>query len=139
VHPALRGFAVELRRADAPTEELKGTRGDRRDREYASCGEAQVEREKITRGAKKRACGEAGKRGRDRVDDRLADPTPLASLVPIHAGTGDPVDRVGPSRQRLLSDCHHGCGEDEQRKHPPDAVITAGGQTNGGPECDTDG
>jgi hypothetical protein len=50
VHPALRCFAVELRRIDAATEELEHAQDDRYDCERTSDCEAKVERKKVTNG-----------------------------------------------------------------------------------------
>ena len=107
-------------------EELETAHGYRHDREDASYGEAQVERKEAPYGAKNRARDETGHRRRERVNDRLADPTP-ARLVPIHVGTRDPVDRVGASRKRLLSDRRYRRGEDEQREDPPRPARASNG------------
>lgn len=123
MHPALGRFTIELWRLYAAAEELKSAYGYRHDREDASYGEAGVERKEAPYGAKGRSRDETGHRRRERVNDRLADPT-AARLVPIPVGTRDPVDRVRASRKCLLDDRRYRRRDDEQREdpaHPPEA------------------
>jgi hypothetical protein len=117
MYPALRRFAIELWRLYATAEELEAAYGYRYYCEDASYGKSEVEREKAPYGAKNRARYETGKHRRERVNDRLADPT-SARLVPMHVGTRDPVDRVRASRKRLLGERRCGRGENEQGEDP---------------------
>jgi hypothetical protein len=84
---------------------------------------------------KKRTYNKTGERRRERIDDRLADPT-TACLVPMHVGTSDPLDRVRSSRQSLLSDCHHDCRKNEHRIHPSRPTKADNdSKPDGGREC----
>ena len=130
-----RCWAIELQRLDAATEDLKAASSNRYDRENTSDGTTKAQRKEATCDAKKRTYDKTGERRRERIDDRLADPTTVC-LVPMHVGTSDPLDRVRSSRQSLLSDCHHDCRKNEHRIHPSRPTEADNdSKPDGGREC----
>jgi hypothetical protein len=68
-------LAIELQGLDAATEELEAASNNRYDRECTSYGTAKAQRKEATCDTEKRAYDKAGEGRRERIDDRLADPT----------------------------------------------------------------
>src|SRR5215207_1698167 len=132
-YPALGRLAIELQGLDTAPQRLEAAQGDGRDREDASRSKTKVEGKEATYGTEDRARDETGECRRERVDGRLADPTP-ACPVPIHVGTRDPVDRVRTSRERLLGDRRPRRGEDEQREDPARPLRAECGRPDEGTE-----
>ncbi len=112
VNPALRCLAIASQRPQAPDAQFRAAEDDRQDGQVAGAGGAERRREVCPGDTKQRATDSAGEGGGERVDERLADLTPVG-LITADVGIHDAEYGVRPSRERLLGDAHHD-GSQEQ-------------------------
>ena len=133
VNPTLRGLTIALKRPDSASGYLDAPERNRRNCEGRRKSKP---RRGVKDGAKRTQSGPGGRTSRcssHRVCHQLPCPS-TAVLVPKHVGTGDPVDRVWSSRQSLLRERNHHCGEQETSGQPTSPVDASDHAEHGASE-----